>query len=275
MALVEHAGLSEQGPVRPNNEDFISHAEPAEDDDKTRRGWLFAVCDGVGGSDGGEIASREAARTLIEKYYSSIKPPARALRDAYAGCNMRVYDLGTSQRSARRMQTTMSALVLTANQMYVGHVGDTRVYRVRGKKIDLLTRDHSEVGELMRIGLLTAEEARHHPRRSIITRSLGQEMMVQADVTNEPFEEGDIFVLCTDGVWEPVEDEEIAATVGFHTPAEACQRLVDLAIERGSEDNCSIQIVKVLKCGAPMEQPERGGKGVLRWLLGTTKRRTD
>jgi len=244
MMVVEHASISDQGPVRQNNEDCVGHAVPPDSDAEQRRGWLFLVCDGVGGSIRGEEASQAAVETVLKSYYASNKPPGRALRDAISEANQRVYDLGVSQPKARRSSTTLTALVLASNQMYITYAGDTRVYRIRGQKVEQLTKDHSEVWELVRLQIITAEEAKHHPRRSVITRSLGQELILQCDSLNEPVEEGDIFVMCSDGVWEPLTDSQMLEAVQF--PAEeACKLIIDFAIAGGTDDNVSVQVIKV------------------------------
>src|SRR3954454_16053293 len=168
MLEIEFAGLSEQGPIRENNEDFIAHHSPTEPDEGLRKGYLFVVADGVGGNRAGEIASSEATRTLIHSYYASTAKPQRALQEAFKRSNLHVCDMGLTYPEYRRMQTTLSTLSLVGDQAYIGHVGDTRIYRIRDNMIQQLTGDHSEVGELVRMALISAEEARRHPRRNII-----------------------------------------------------------------------------------------------------------
>jgi protein phosphatase len=260
MLEFDHAGLSEQGPVRENNEDFISHCHPTgtEAENNLHKGSIFVIADGVGGNRAGEVASREAAQFLLQAYYSKSQKPAKAFREAFNETNLHIHDLGHSKPEYRQMETTLSALCLVGNQYYLGHIGDSRVYQVRGSEIKQLTSDHSEVGELLRMRLLTAEEARHHPRRNIITRSIGSELLMKADFLTEPLEVGDIFILCTDGLWEPLEDNDIAEIVNRLPAAEACRTLVELALERGTSDNLSIQVIKVLQLGqVSQDLPER------------------
>lgn len=211
------------------------------------KGSLFVVADGVGGSRAGEIASNEAAEAVIRSYYSNGKSPGRALQEAFQQANLHVYDMGQTNPEYRRMETTLSAFALVGDQAYIGHVGDSRIYLVRNQTIEQLTRDHSEVGELVRMQLLTLEEARHHPRRNVITRSVGSELMLQVDYRHVDVQLGDIFVNCTDGLWEPVEDSDIAEIVSKHSPEESTRLLTDLAVERGTADNLSIQVVKVVE----------------------------
>ena len=208
---------------------------------------MCVVADGVGGSGAGDVASREAAQAIVQSYYAGSRRPERALRDAISRANLHVYDLGLKKGSFR-METTIAAVAVAGEKVYIAHVGDTRIYRVRGPaKIEPMTRDHSEVAELVRMQILTPENARHHPRRHIITRSVGHEPIVQSSMRIEPLEAGDTFVLCTDGLWEPLEDREIAEIVSARSSEEACGELVALALERQSTDNLSVQIVRVVE----------------------------
>ena len=245
--MIEHAGISEQGPVRSNNEDFIAQGCPEDAAIRAAKGHLFVVADGVGGSLSGEVASREAAETLLRLYYESSRGVHKALLDAFMGANLRVYDLSQSVPEYRQMQTTLSAIALEGKRAVVGHIGDTRIYLVRGRAIQPLTKDHSEVGELLRMQIITPEEARTHHRRHIINRTIGSSPFLQADFRHVEVEIGDVFVLCTDGLWEPVSEREIAETVTDYPPDAACRRLVDLAIARETADNLSIQVVKVVE----------------------------
>ena len=245
--MIEHAGISEQGPIRPNNEDFIAYGCPQEDESRAAKGHLFVVADGVGGSLSGEVASREATNMLVRLYYENPRGVHKSLLEAFRLTNLRVYDLGQTAPEHRQMQTTLSAIALVENRAVVGHIGDTRIYRVRQREIEQLTKDHSEVADLMRMQIITAEEARTHHRRNIINRSIGSGPFLQADFRHVEVEVGDIFVLCTDGLWEPVSDREIAEIVSDNPPAAACRNLVALAIERKTSDNLSIQVAKVVE----------------------------
>ena len=247
MQMIEHAGLSEQGPTRPNNEDYITHGCPEDAAIRVAKGHLFVIADGVGGSLSGEVASREAADTLLRLYYESSRGVHKSLLEAFRQTNLRVYDLSQTVPEYRQMQTTLSAIALAEKRAVIGHIGDTRIYLARRREIQQLTKDHSEVGELMRMQIITPEEARSHPRRNIISRSIGSSPFLQADFRHVEVEIGDVFILCTDGLWEPVSEQEIAEVVAEYPPAMACRRLLDLAIERKTNDNLSIQIVKVVE----------------------------
>jgi serine/threonine protein phosphatase PrpC len=244
--MIEHFGACEQGSVRDNNEDYIASHRPEEIDLRLSKGYLFAVADGVGGESAGEVASREAVDALFRAYYANPKRWGRALQEAFQQANLHVYDLSQGNPEYRRMQTTLSAIALMNDQALVGFVGDSRIYQVRKGAIQQLTRDHSEVQELVRMQIITPEEARRHPRRHVITRSIGCDPLLQIEYRSIEVEIGDIFVLCTDGLWEPVEEQEIVDIVTNHPPEAACRQLVELAIERGTCDNLSLQVARVV-----------------------------
>lgn len=243
--MIEHFGATNQGPVRENNEDWVASHSPEDIELRLSKGYLFAVADGVGGGLAGEVASREAIETLFTSYYANPKRWGRALQEAFQQANLHVYDLGQKNPAYRRMQTTLSALALMNDQAVLGFVGDSRIYQVRQGKIQQLSRDHSEVQELVRMQIITPEEARRHPRRNVITRSIGSDPLLQIEYRNIEVEIGDIFVLCTDGLWEPVEEQDILSAVTKHPPEAACHHLMALAIERGTSDNLSLQIARV------------------------------
>jgi len=261
---IEFGSQSETGPVREGNEDFVGFFCPPQIE-QGDKGALFIVADGVGGEKAGEVASREAVGTLLQFFQDSNEGarPERILKSGVEAANLRVHDLA-SQPQYRRMRTTVAALLLAGGFAHFSHVGDTRIYLIRGGTARQLTRDHSEVAELVRLGIISEDEARHHPRRNIITRSLGAELLLQAEVKSEKLEAGDCFVLLTDGVWEPVEDETLAKVASERTPPEACAELIRLAVVGGSSDNLSVQVVRVVSPGeAVVEEPRRGLLGRL------------
>jgi len=258
--MIDHAGSSARGQVRSRYEDFIASHIPSDDAVRARKGSLFAVADGVGGSEAGDVASREAALTLIQCYYESEQRPEKALRKSFQRINHHLFDLshgGPGGNGFTRTETTLTGFVLVGDQVHVGHVGDSRVYRIRPERDEIvqLTRDHSEVAELARMGVLTADEARRHPRRNIITRSLGSQFAVNADFRTETVSPGDVFILCTDGLWEPVDEKEMIAIVRENEAEEACTQLIQLALHRETTDNLSVQIVKVLELEERATEP--------------------
>jgi protein phosphatase len=156
------------------------------------------------------------------------------------------------------MGTTLTALTMAGREAIIGHVGDSRAYRVRKGDCAQLTADHSRVGEMLRMKMITPEQAVNHPARSMLTRSLGAEMTVQVDLVREPIETGDVFVLCSDGLWDVVPRADIAAVAAESRLAhEAADRLVELALRRGSADNVTCVVVRV-SSDAPI--PAAGGR---------------
>ena len=153
------------------------------------------------------------------------------------------------------MQSTLSTLVITPGEAHLGHVGDSRIYRRRDGELELLTTDHSQVMELLRMHIITPEQAIEHPARYALTRSVGGGITVRTDIRNERLESGDTFLLCSDGMWSNVTSTEIAESL-TRTPAEACRVLVDLALERGGDDNATAMVIRVSEAGQRPDSPQ-------------------
>lgn len=232
--------------MRPHNEDSWGQRTALSGPARSR-GTLFAIADGLGGHAGGEIASALAVETLLEHYVSPFAParPEPALQEAMRLAHLRVLQHALARPELNGMQTTLTALALAGHHAFIAHVGDGRVYRLRGVEFRLLTSDHSEAAELLRRGLITPAQAREHPGRHVLTRALGAGVPPRPDFTRLPLQEDDTFVLCTDGLWGVLDDDEIRAVVAAHPPAAACEHLVGMANDRGGEDNITVQIVRV------------------------------
>ena len=175
-------GLSDKGSVRQNNEDYFGYYMPAETG-LNRFGSLFAVSDGVGGSAAGEVASAEAVNVLLQEYYfgeHTEKIPER-LKNAFQHTSLHIYDLSISHRSARNMKCTLSTLLLKQNRFFITHVGDSKIMLLRDNDMIQLTKDHSLVGKLMRLGLITAEEARTHPNKNVLLKAVGEGPLLVPD----------------------------------------------------------------------------------------------
>jgi serine/threonine protein phosphatase PrpC len=251
LAKVSWALVTDPGKVRPHNEDFAAYYVSTAPDDAWDRGPLWVVCDGMGGHAAGEVASRLAAEAVVSAWqHGDPGPPAAALRSAVRAANQAVFETGTQARQ-RGMGTTLCALTLSGTEAIIANVGDSRCYRVRGDQCDQLTTDHSRVAEMLRMRMITAEQAAVHPARSQLTRSLGGDMIVQVDLVKEAIRQNDTFVVCSDGVWDVVSRTDIAsvcADVGSSdvpTTAVAAQRLVDTANERGTADNVTVVVVRI------------------------------
>lgn len=231
------------GRVRSANEDSV-RCEPVDSPNVVRRGLFCAVADGMGGHAAGDVASDLAVRTARQVYYSAqVDAPDEALRAAIESANSAVFEAGAGKAGRAQMGSTLTAVVLLGHDAVVGHVGDSRLYRIGSGRIEQLTRDHSWVADEVAAGALTAEEARTHPRRNIITRALGLQAMVEVDVFQTTIPARGCLLLCSDGLYGPVRDEEIQAYAEGMPPQQAVDGLIALANERGGPDNISVVIV--------------------------------
>ena len=216
---------------------------------------MFAVADGLGGYGGGDVASSLALAELLDRAgqadQSNVRPAA-VLRNAYSAANQRVFDAAMSGQGTRKMQTTLTTLLLSPGEVHVAHVGDCRAYRLRGDTLELLTTDHTQVMEMLRLKLITPAQAADHPARYALTRSLGAELIVRADIGRETLLDGDAYLLCSDGLWSKVDANEIAAAMRDGCQS-ACEQLVELAVERGGDDNASALALRVRTAGRPPE----------------------
>ena len=265
MLEVEGAGLSDPGPYRETNEDAIGSFVPEDPMLLERKGVLYAIADGLGGHQAGEVASSTAVATVIEEYYapsshSRIEP---ALRNALQAANLRVHDLALRHAEYRSMGTTFTAIALAGAQAYIAHVGDTRVYHWREGRFTQLTSDHSEVAELVRMRVVKPERARDHPARNALTRTVGHKLILRPDFLRQPLQPGDQFLLCCDGVWSEIEDGEMSQVLGDCAPTDACRAVIDMALARDCQDNISVQVIKVLEVGPEPETSSSRG-----WLPG-------
>jgi PPM family protein phosphatase len=246
---MEVASLTNVGHHRENNEDSFTYWEPESDRDFERKGRLAIIADGMGGYEGGQEASRLAVATVREIYSSSsLEDPQAALVDALAEAHRRIQNYAAEHPDLHGMGTTCTAVAIIGQRLLFAHVGDSRLYLVRGETVSRLTRDHSYVGRLVESGIVRSEDAEKHPQRHILTAALGAGREVGADAPEQvlSLDSGDTLVLCTDGLWSQVADNELVSSIQKHTPAEACAALVDLALQRGGPDNITLQVLRVL-----------------------------
>ena len=251
FAKLSFAMRSDPGEVRPHNEDFCAAYVPTIPDDAWMHGPVFVVADGLGGHAAGEVASRLAADTVVSEWRRTNAPqPRPALRTIVRAANTAVYD-ASLEAGRRGMGTTLTALTLAGHEAVVAHIGDSRAYLVRRDTCRQLTADHSRVGEMLRMNLITPEQAATHPARSQLTRSLGGDPTVQLDLVATDVAEDDTFILCSDGLWDSVSRQEmtdVARRIGddtVPTPVEAADMLVDLALKRDAPDNVTVVVVRV------------------------------
>ena len=245
---VEVAGLSDVGCQRANNEDSYLYWEPAGDEEFQRKGRLAVIADGMGGHEGGQEASRLAVETVREVYDQALGDDSQAaLVESFAAAHARIQDYAEQHPAFQGMGTTCTAVVLRGRQLFFAHVGDSRLYLIRDGRILRLTRDHSYVGRLVESGIVRAEDAEKHPQRHILTAALGagREVAVDSAEQSVALIEGDDLLLCTDGLWGVVPEEELETVVSANTPAESCAILVKLARQRGGPDNITLQVLRV------------------------------
>ncbi len=241
------AGLSDLGCQRENNEDRFAYWESSSDEEFNRKGRLAVIADGMGGYEGGQEASRTAVETIEQVYSASQQDPSPTLLEAFHTAHHRIQEMAARNPGLHGMGTTCTAIVVLGYDLYYAHVGDSRLYLARESKIYRLTRDHSYVGRLVEEGIVSEEEAGSHPQRHILTAALGAgaEITPESPEQSIQLESGDRLVLCTDGLWGLVSEEEIRDAVSSLTPEQACKKLVEMAKDRGGPDNITLEVLRV------------------------------
>ncbi len=266
--------LSDIGPVRDENQDATRSCLPSDPLVAESHGSLLAIADGMGGYAKGGLASATAIETFFEAFYQA-QPAARlqALRRAVEQANLAV-NQASFRLNAGQMGTTLTVANIVGDRLYLAHVGDTRAYLVRDGQARCLTNDHSVVGELVRMRVISPDKVRTHTQRSVLNRSLGLNLFVQPDVSHVTIQAGDVIILCSDGLWAYVQDDEFAALATELTSADALsQRLVDLALQRHTDDNASVVVGRIEEVGTPemaAKQPRSGWRrvaAVFDWLF--------
>ncbi|MCA9874566.1 MAG: Stp1/IreP family PP2C-type Ser/Thr phosphatase [Anaerolineales bacterium] len=234
------------GRVRNHNEDFVTFREPADTADEAQNGWLYIVADGVGGADAGEVASQFASERTLAHYLNTADNAnwGQRLVDAMQSANTDLRQMVAERDANSRMATTMVAAVFQGPQAFIANVGDSRGYLWRNGRIQQITKDQSLVAKLLEEGAITAEEAEYHPRRNVILYSLGSERTPKIDLFEQSMQPGDIVLLCSDGLIRHVSDDELAEIVTSGEPAQATQKLIELANSRGGQDNISAAILR-------------------------------
>ena len=260
--------LSHPGMVRPHNEDAI-FADPDY--------GLVILADGMGGYNAGEVASGIAVKVVSEGLIPDIESgrdmskvdvqtglthAALLLQQQIAAANKGIYEAAQKRPECAGMGTTIVAAIFHGNRVSIGHIGDSRCYRLRGDKFEQLTHDHSLLQEQIDSGQLTPEQAKYSLNKNLVTRALGIEAIVPADISEYRVEAEDIYLLCSDGLTDMVEPEAVHAVIADRRNAlpDAAARLVDLANENGGRDNISVILVRV----PPEYLPSSGW--VQRWL---------
>jgi protein phosphatase len=246
-------GLSDTGRVREHNEDTIAH-----DSDM----GLIVLADGMGGYNAGEVASGIAVKTVtnlvreavglqdlsVTDPSTGLSRPSIILRDAIQRANKIIYQTARSQAQCEGMGTTVVAALFHDNKISVAHVGDSRLYRVRGSDIEQVTLDHSLLQELVDRGFYSPEEAQRASNKNYATRALGVENMVEVEMQEHPVQKGDVYLLCSDGLSDMIGDDDMAVTVNTfgNNPNSVTQHLVKMANDNGGKDNISVVLAQVL-----------------------------
>lgn len=240
------AGLTDVGRCRERNQDQLFIASDA---------GVFAVADGMGGHAAGEVASRlavEALEATTKSRQLGVETADAAgaelgLRAAVDEGNRRILESVLQNAEWRGMGTTIVVLKVVGEHAVIGHVGDSRAYRLQGNEMQRLTNDHSWVSEQVRHGLISDEQAHRHPMRNIVTRALGNVARVDLEVTRHSIRPGDVLLLCSDGLNSMLVDDEIAQILRGHSgdPESACQALVTAANARGGEDNITVVVIMI------------------------------
>jgi serine/threonine-protein kinase len=242
-----YAQLSITGPVRERNEDSVGFWQPATPELVRSVGIAALLADGVGGTGRGQEASQLAIGTALEVFQEvqTETEPSDLLRSVFNRANKVIYDASDRGSAPGRMATTFTVSIFRHDEMCVAHVGDSRVYLIRAGAIQRVTSDHSYVALQVKLGLVKEQEAMNSPLRSVITRSLGQDLACGYDVFKQSLAKGDIIVQCTDGLYAVLVDEEICNAATHFPPDEACRQLIALAEKRKSEDNITVQIIHI------------------------------
>jgi serine/threonine protein phosphatase PrpC len=246
---IEVSVQSDIGCLRQNNEDSFGYWEPEDDQQFLRKGRLAVVADGMGGYEGGQEASRLAVETLVEVYrdYGGDDPQA-ALVEALQTAHEQIREYSFDHPELRGMGTTCTAAAIVQDALYYVHVGDTRLYLIRDGQITRVTRDHSYVGRLVESGMISPEEAEHHPQRNILTAALGTnpDLIMDSPGQPEPLRPEDVLLICSDGLWGQVRDSEILDAVENKSAEQTGRRLIELARERGGPDNITVEVLRLL-----------------------------
>ncbi len=249
---LEFADLTDVGCQRERNEDSAAYWQPDRPEELQRKGRLAVVADGMGGYEGGQEASNIAVQTVCDIYANTAGTPQALLLTGLTTAHERIRSYARKHPKLFGMGTTCTAASVARSYLYFAHIGDSRLYLIRNGNISRLTRDHSYVGRLIESGLVAEADAELHPQRHILTAALGIGEEISPDSPQQPIalQNGDILVLCTDGLWGVVNDQELRDRVSKHAPRDACRELIKMARDRGAPDNLTLQVLRFMGNGA-------------------------
>jgi serine/threonine protein phosphatase PrpC len=252
---------TDPGKLRPSNEDAMAAFIPKSPQEGRSHGWMFAIADGVGGLDLGNVASSQAVAVMIKGF--ALAPPGTLLpsllQQLIQDANAAVHDETLQpQRRGKRMATTVVSCALRYDKAVMAHVGDSRCYHLRGNKILAVTDDHTFVNEQLRMGLITPMEASSSEIRNILTRSLGPERFVKANIATLSIVPGDTLLLCTDGVYGGMYEQDILDCISqTSSPQQTAEKLVNYAVEVDGSDNATAQVIQVRAIESAAEYRKR------------------
>ncbi len=249
MLELDFAELTDVGRTRDHNEDFLGHVLPDSPTRAHAQGWLFALADGVGGHERGEVASSTTVEFLIRGFRESGTNESHAvlLKQLIMDANARVYDEGRSSGPGGvPMATTVVACALRFDRAVIANVGDSRCYLVRRGKPRIVTRDHTVAADQMRLGLLSEKEALSSPNKHVLSRSLGSDLFVNVDINEVQLVSGDVLLLCSDGLHGGVSESEIGTILSNGGDLQlAARKLIAIANQRDGNDNISVQLIRI------------------------------
>ena len=266
---VEASVQTDVGCVREINEDSGRFDRPSDPATLGTKGVLLIVADGMGGHSAGEVASGMAAELVPRLYYGSASAAPDALREAVEEANRQIHAASLADESKHGMGTTCTALAVAGGEAFAAHVGDSRLYMMRGGKVYQMTEDHSAVMEMVKLGLITMDEARTHEDKNVILRALGTTPEVEVS-TLTPFRvhAGDKYLLCSDGLYDLVTDDEIerelSAAEDIHAAGE---RLIAIAKARGGHDNITVGIVELVPASTDAPRAGNGAGETREWRV--------
>jgi serine/threonine protein phosphatase PrpC len=248
MLDVEFTQLSDTGRTRDHNEDYLGYVLPYTPAQLRSHGCVFVLADGVGGQQKGEVASQLAVETVLAGFSAAKSGDAHKalLSRIVQNANLKVYEAGQSHRAKAGMASTITACALRTDRAVIAHVGDSRCYLVREGRARVITRDHTVAAEQVALGVLSADQAAESDNRHLLTRSVGNDMLVNVEIDEVQVQKGDLLLQCSDGLHGSVTPEDIAAVI---TRAEslitAAEKLIEMANERDGTDNISVQLVRI------------------------------
>ncbi|MCX6688766.1 MAG: protein phosphatase 2C domain-containing protein [Methanoregula sp.] len=247
--IVRWRAITHHGLIQSQNEDAhcVAHSVKIKTDIESSSRYLFAVADGVSEHRGGAIASKMALKSVKDEFHRCHEWAAdRLLRRAFYHANEKVFSIAQSDaESFNKMQTTLTVVTVDQDSLTVGHVGDCRLYRLRDGHIELLTRDHTLANDMLQSHLISTEQASRYPGRHQLSRSVGGKPLIKADIIREKLLPNDTYLLCSDGLWSDLTQEEIQITMQENNVSSACEKLVRFALGRGAPGNLTAIIFRI------------------------------